>query len=443
VRDAILPTTLRSDADDSIARADAAETIRRTQPLLRATLGEPSANRSIVWQLTPDHLDQFLARLGRRTSRFDNTGAVTLVGRGTPEVFLERPLRTATPEGDATQRLHAEFILAHEYTHAWTSRDASGVAVSQLEEGLANWIGLASVKDRSIEGVRYDGPQRIAVAMTRLTDRAGTPITVESILRARGEDAYVFGTAFFLWLADDTSDLKAFGKVARRAISVFGMRTSDLGPHLAADEGDADVEGVEGVKGVEGIEGIEARFRRWLDRTDRASRTWWAPLGYFAVGSHRDGRVLLAEDGAIVAMSFGDPAALPEGAAALDREKGLPPFDRVVEVAVRIQGGDALIDPGFSHQSIRVGVAIITGATESASGRRLSEGQTLRLRVDGSDVVGLLDDAPIARWPGAACQLFAVCARGTLPDGRTPVVEVSRVLPAPGTTPLAVAEKEK
>ncbi len=429
VRDAILPTTLRCDADDPIARADAAETIRRTQPLLRATLGEPSAARSIVWQLSPDHLDRFLARLDRRRSRFDNTGAATLVGRSKPEVFLERPMRTATPEGDATQRLHAEFVLAHEYTHAWTSGDASTMAASQLEEGLANWIGLVAVEDRSLEGVRYDGPQRIALAMTRLTDRAGTPITVESILRARGEEAYVFGTAFFLWVADETSDLTAFGRVARRAISLFGMRTNDLQPHLTADASNpASDAGTDAPKGpvIPKGQAIEDRFRRWLDRTDRAARTWWAPLGYFAVGVHTDGRVLLAEDGAIVAMSFGDPAALPAEAAELDRLKGLPPFDRVVEVEISVRGGDAIIDPTFQHESIRVGVAVVSGGASQSPGVRLADGRPLRLRVEGPDVVGFVDDAPIARWPGAACQVFAVASRGILSDGRLPVVEIRR-----------------
>lgn len=431
VRDAILPTTLRLDADDANARTDAAETIRRTQPVLRAALGEPTTRRTIVWQLSPEGLERFLGRIGQDA----NTGAATLVARGTPEIFLQRPMPTATAEGDAAQRLRAEFVLAHEYTHAWLGAHVPLTSRSDLEEGLANWVGLASLEDRSIGGVRFDGPRRLAIAMTRLTARTDAPITVAALLRARGEDAYVFGTSLFLWLADEARDMAAFSAVTRRAISPLGVHANDLSRHLqtiaVSDAPEPPV---------------EDRFRNWLDRTDAAARTWWAPLGYVAIGTHDDGRVLLADSESIIAMSFGDPAALPADARALDLEKGLPPFDRVTEVTVRVRGGDAVVDPAFRHESIRTGLAIVSGQSRGvpSAAIRLREGEAVELRVEGVDVVAAIDGRPIARWEGAACQLFAVASIGQLPDGRLPVVEVSRGLPGgTGNMAPAVAENPK
>lgn len=411
VRDATLSTTIRTDVDDADLRRAAADRIRATQSMLEDAVGRPSPPSATVWLLTPQHLDRFLARVGED----DNTGAATIVSNRRPEVFTHAPARTATADGDATQRLHSEFVLAHEYTHAWLNTRHS----SDLEEGFANWIAVRSMRDRSIDGISLEGAERVALVLARLSVRSGVPVTVDHLLRSQGEDAYVFGTTLYLWLEEERKNDEAFRTLVKSSLSAYSMLTESI---LAAGLREKSAP-----KTAEGpAPSIDARFMTWVDAADSRRRAWWVPLGYFGAGSRRDGSVVLADDSAAITVSFAQSGAIPEEARALDLRVGRPPLDRVESLELVVHGQGLVIDPEFRRSSIAQGVLIAAG--EAAAGRRraraIADGTRVTLRCEGADVVLSIDGTAIHRFPQAACSLFAIGVEGWTAAGLLPVLDV-------------------
>lgn len=404
VRDATLETLLRTDIDDAAVHAMAADQIRRTQEVLAISVGEPSPSRSTVWLLGQTNLGRFLRRVGRS----ENTGAATVLSRGAPEVYTHRPSPTATREGDATQRLHARFVLSHEYTHAWLNTRSN----AEIEEGFANWVAIRSLRGLADEGVILQGVERMATTFPRINARVGDPVTVDDLLRARGESAYVHGTALFLWFDEERRDDRAFRAIADATMSAFGAPAASL-VEAALRETTSSMS-------------LDARFAAWLEAADARRRSWWMSLAFAAVGSAADGAAILADDEPVVVVSFADPTALPEQAAALDAIHGRPPLDRVeeVELTIRTDGGTFGLEPTTGREPGDLGLELVR-----SSGRwPAADGDRFRLRCEGSTIRLLRGEHELFRWPDAACQLFAIGGRqlqeGSADAAVLPVIEV-------------------
>lgn len=171
---------------------------------------------------------------------------------------------------------------------------------------------------------------------------------------------------------------------------------------------------------------LDARFMAWVDAADSRHRAWWVPLGYFGVGSRRDGSAVLADDSAAIAVSFAQSGAIPEEARVLDLRVGRPPLDRIETLELVVHGQGLVLDPGYSRGSIAQGVLIAAGDAAAArrAARAIPDGTRVTFGCEGADVVLSIDGTTVHRFPRAACSLFAIGVEGTTAAGLLPVVDV-------------------
>jgi hypothetical protein len=412
VRDSHAGAVIRTDVDDREARRRAADTIRSAEAVLLASTSPPFSSddrEPIIWFVSAERTESILRRLGAD----DNTGAATIPRRRGPETFAVRPGSTATAEGDAVQRLHADFVLAHEYTHAWVGPTSSG----DLDEGFANWVALRAVGERIDTGMRYDGPSGLATIVPQILTRAEVvdgkppPDLLATGLDPHGEAAYALGLSAFLFLDEERKDDAAF-----RSLTMDALRRGRLRPDAIADRlrpaPAADSPGTS----------LEARFRAWWEARDAADRRWWLVLGFLAIGSSGPDRVLLADAESTVMLSFADPEALSATMVERDRLAGRPPLERIQELAVTVHGTGLRLGSGT-----RPGESPLVRISTRHGDRPLRDGEQLRIRCQGERVSLLSADTPIAVWEDGAGRLFEIEVDGRMADGRTPVVELVRI----------------
>lgn len=416
VKDAKVPTTLRMDAEDRDAARLVADVIRAAQPILERTVGPAGARRTTVWLLRPESLDAY-ARVHRGAG--NNAGAFTAVSRDAPQLYAPGPTPTATPEGDAVQRLHAWFVLAHEYTHVWLNiRTATG----DLEEGFANWVAAQAMDGVVMDGMSMDLMPRLAVIASRLLVRSGEPLTIEKLLALKGDDAYLAGAALFFWLHEECGSDEAFRAVVRQLVT--GGRWSGLKGALRS------------LREVLGARDLTARFNAWLDRAGEDPRWWWMPAGHPAVGMLSQDWAVMADDNAGVLMSFAQDGHLPEEAQQLDARYGAPPMRRVRRMEMTVHGEGLALDQRMWTKQTK-GPVPVAGAPPFACaivaekrgvGVPLRDGEVIEFVCENQDVVVRrqkdAESEELLRWKGAACTPVVISMYGTLRDGRLPVLEL-------------------